>query len=149
MDCFDSRAQHYRLLIVEDDDDDFAIAQRVIRRVAPDVEIKRALDGAEALHMLETCGADGLPHVLLSDVKMPRLNGIELVRWVRQNAPEPHLPLVVLTSSSEPRDMADAYSAGASAFLVKAVDYDQYSKELEAFCRFYFGVVRYPDLSRA
>ena len=138
---------HYRLLIVEDNDDDFRIAERVIRKAAPHVSIDRAVDGVEAVEWMKNCTPERLPHILLSDVKMPRLDGIELVRWVRANAPEPHLPLVVLTSSAEPRDMLDAYSAGASAFLVKAVDYDRYKSELEAFCRFYFGVVRYPDVT--
>ena len=146
MNATETAESRYRLLLVEDSDDDFRIAERVIRRTAPHVEIVRAIDGVDAIEKMEELGPDRMPHVLLSDVKMPRLDGIELVRWVRTNPPQRHLPLVVLTSSAEPRDMIAAYAAGASSFLTKAVDYDRYTSELEAFCRFYFGVVRYPAL---
>jgi two-component system response regulator len=119
------------LLLVEDSPDDEALARRALRRSAQPVDLTVARDGLEAvttLGLLEGEGADHqpLPSLVLLDVKLPRMNGHEVLQLMRENARTREVPVVVLSSSDEPSDVRRASEMGVMTYLRKPVDYDEY-----------------------
>lgn len=108
------------ILLVEDNPDDEALTLRAFRRhnLANDVAVAR--DGADALAML---AAGPLPQVVLLDLKLPRIDGLEVLRRIRSEERTRHLPVVVLTSSREERDLVESYRLGANSYVRKPVDF--------------------------
>jgi two-component system response regulator len=120
------------ILLVEDNDDDVALTLRAFKKNHILNEIVVARDGKEALdYLFETgtwAGRDPavLPAVMLLDLKLPRIDGLEVLKRVRQGMPTRLLPVVVLTSSSEDRDIVESYSLGANSYVRKPVDFDAF-----------------------
>lgn len=120
------------ILLVEDDDDDAELTEMAFRDAHVSNPVVRARDGQEALDYLFASGAHSgrtaaaLPVVVLLDVKLPRLTGIEVLRAIRADARTKHLPVVMLTSSDEQRDRMAAYDSFANSYVRKPVDYDQF-----------------------
>jgi two-component system response regulator len=113
------------ILIVEDDRDELAVALWAFRRAGLDVDVSVAHDGQEALEILGLeDGADpsGLPKVMFLDLKMPRVDGWEVLRRVRQAPETASLPVVVISSSDREEDVRTCYALGANSFLVKRFD---------------------------
>ena len=120
------------ILLVEDNADDELLTVRAFAKsnVANDVVVVR--DGVEALDWLFATGDHATrdtsidPQVILLDLKLPRLDGLEVLERVRRNEPTRFLPIVVLTSSREEPDLLKAYSLGANSYIVKPVDFDDF-----------------------
>lgn len=120
------------ILLVEDNPDDEALTLRAIRKhnVANEVMVTR--DGAEALEYLFAEGryigreAADDPTVVLLDLKLPKVDGIEVLRRVRKHPRTRLLPVVVLTSSKEEQDIINSYSFGANSYIRKPVDFDKF-----------------------
>jgi CheY-like chemotaxis protein len=115
------------ILIVDDNRDDVDIALRAIRRENLDVHVSVARDGGEALAMLgiEQAGAGPpvvAPQVIFLDLKMPRVDGWEVLRRLREHPSTQTLPVVVLSWSSQGHDVDRCYTLGANSFLVKRFD---------------------------
>ncbi len=105
-------AKSHRILLVEDNIDDEQLSVRALRRVAAGVEIAVARDGAEALALL-TNGELELPDLVLLDLKLPKINGLEVLRRIRQHERTVHLFVIVLSSNDEPDDIRSVYADGA------------------------------------
>jgi CheY-like chemotaxis protein len=116
-----------RILLVEDNPDDEALAIRAFKRHHIGNEIVVARDGVEALDYLFI---DLKPTVVLLDLKLPRLDGIEVLRRIRADERTKLLPVVVLTTSSEEQDMLDSYSLGCNSYIRKPVDFLQFSEAI-------------------
>lgn len=118
------------VLIVEDNPDDLELALHALRKsdFASGVEVAR--DGAEALDMLLK-GDSELPKVILLDVKLPLVDGIEVLRELKKDARTRRVPVVMMTSSAEDRDLAAAYELGANSYIVKPVDIDQFYRAVQ------------------
>jgi two-component system response regulator len=122
------------ILLVEDNPDDVALTLRALRRnhIANEVVVVR--DGAEALDFLFGTGGHAgrdtghTPQLILLDLKLPKLSGIEVLKRVRSDPRTRLLPVVVLTTSSEERDMIDSYSLGANSYVRKPVDFTQFTE---------------------
>lgn len=122
------------LLLVEDNPDDEDLTLRALRRggIANDVAV--AHDGAEALDYLHGTGRHAgrdlsrMPAVVLLDLKLPRLSGIEVLKRIRGDARTRALPVVVLTSSSEDEDMIRSYENGANSYVRKPVNFAEFTK---------------------
>jgi CheY-like chemotaxis protein len=119
------------ILLVDDNPDDVKLTIRALRKgnVLNDVVV--AQDGVEALDYLfcrgKFAGRDGkLPQVVLLDLKMPRVDGLEVLQAMRGNERTRLLPVVVLTTSSEDRDKVESYRLGANSFVRKPVDFSQF-----------------------
>jgi len=121
-----------RILLVEDNEDDVALTLRALEknRLHNDVEIVR--DGQDALDLLFRRGeyasrspAD-LPELILLDLKVPRVDGLEVLRQIRASPVTQFLPVVVLTSSSQERDVVQSYQLGANSYVQKPVDFDDF-----------------------
>lgn len=120
------------ILLVEDNSDDEALTLRALRRnnVVNDIVVAR--DGAEALDYLFGTGAYAgrdtaeLPQVVLLDLNLPKIDGLEVLRRIRADARTELLPVVILTSSKEERDLIDGYRCGANSYVRKPVNFDEF-----------------------
>jgi two-component system, response regulator len=124
--------QQQTILLVEDNDDDAELAMMAFRRAKFSNPVIRARDGVEALDYLfgrgKYAGRDvrDLPAVTLLDLKLPRVNGLEVLKAIRSDERTSHLPIVILTSSNEDTDRLSAYSSHANSYVVKPVNYDRF-----------------------
>jgi two-component system response regulator len=111
------------ILLVDDDPDDVTLAMRALERqhLANRVHVVR--DGAEALAYLEDMAR---PRLMLLDLKLPKVSGLEVLAHVRAQPRLRTLPVVILTSSREEPDVARAYALGANSYIVKPVDFEQF-----------------------
>ena len=122
------------ILLVEDNADDEALALRALKKnnIINDVVVAR--DGAEALDYLFGTGAyDGrdtsvLPQVVLLDLKLPKVDGLEVLRRIRADARTHFVPVVILTSSKEEQDLIAGYTSHANSYIRKPVDFAQFSE---------------------
>lgn len=121
-----------KILLVEDDPGDVEMIIEVLTRVAEVAnEVVVARDGAEALDYLRHEGTfagrgDGDPIVVLLDIKLPKLNGIEVLREMKGDARLKTVPVVMLTSSREPADLNECYRLGVNAYVVKPVKFEDF-----------------------
>ena len=120
------------ILLVEDRDDDAELTARAFRKARIANPLVRARDGVEALDYLLGRGAHAarnvadVPAVILLDLNLPRVSGIEVLTAIRADARIKHVPVVILTSSNEDKDRLAAYQQHANSFVRKPVDYDQF-----------------------
>lgn len=120
------------ILLVEDNDDDAELTMRAFREARILNPIIRARDGVEALDYLHCKGVHAkrprtdLPAVVLLDLKLPRLNGLDVLTAVRADAQTHNLPVVILTSSNEETDRMATYTEHANSYVQKPVDYEQF-----------------------
>lgn len=123
---------HKMILLVEDNADDEALTLRALNKNKIANKIVVVRDGAEALDYLFATGAHAgrdpfeLPQVILLDLKLPKVDGLEVLRRLRADPRTHMLPVVVLTSSKEEQDMIRAYSLGVNSYVRKPVDFNQF-----------------------
>ncbi len=120
------------ILLVEDNPDDELLTIRALKRTKIVNEIVVAHDGEEALQYLhaENSGND-LPVMVLLDLKMPKLSGLEVLRAIRSNARTQTLPVVVFTSSNEEKDIVESYNLGANGYVRKPVSFDEFTQAVQ------------------
>jgi two-component system response regulator len=127
------------ILLVEDNPDDVELTQLAFAKLRLDAEVVVARDGVEALEYLFAEGAfrgrdvRQLPRLVLLDLKMPRLDGFGVLRRIRADARTRFLPVVVLTSSTEERDLLESYELWANSYVRKPVnfrEFEEVSKQL-------------------
>jgi len=126
------------ILLVEDNPDDVDLTIRALDKRNILNEVVVAHDGAEALDYLfgngNYAGRDGrLPAVVLLDLKLPKIDGLEVLRRIRASETTKLLPVVILTSSKEERDVIDGYSNGANSYMRKPVDFNQFADAIQYF----------------
>lgn len=115
------------ILLVEDNEDDIQLTLRALERNKILNRVRIARDGVEALQLLHGAGAEAvLPTLVLLDLKLPKVNGLEVLKAVRQHPGTRLLPVVVLTSSKEEQDLIASYSLGANSYIRKPVDFDKF-----------------------
>jgi two-component system response regulator len=119
-----------KILLVEDNPDDEALTRRALKTNNIQNEVVVARDGASALDYLLGDGTarDGaeLPAVVLLDLKLPKIDGLEVLRRIRAEDRTRLLPVVILTSSKEEQDIVSGYSLGANSYVRKPVDFDEF-----------------------
>lgn len=124
------------LLLVEDNPNDVELTLHVLRKHNFANHIRVARDGAEALALL--FGADGealgqpenIPKVILLDLKLPKVNGLEVLGKVKADPRTKAIPVVVLTSSREEQDLSVCYELGVNSYIVKPVDFAQFTEAI-------------------
>lgn len=120
------------ILLVEDNPDDVELTLRALRKHGLVNEVTIAYDGVEALDYLFATGkyADKdkniLPAVVLLDLKLPKLDGLDVLKKMRENTHTRRVPVVILTSSNEERDLITSYDLGANSYIRKPVDFTQF-----------------------
>jgi DNA-binding response OmpR family regulator len=120
-----------RILMVEDDPKDVELSLTALEEYNLANEVVVARDGEEALDYLYCRGKfaarpDGNPAVLLLDLKLPKVNGLEVLQQIRSDEKLKMIPVVVLTSSHEEKDMVASYKLGVNAYVVKPVDFHEF-----------------------
>jgi two-component system response regulator len=120
------------ILLVEDNRDDEALTLRALRRNRITNEVIVVRDGAEALEYLFGTGRyegrdmTAMPELVLLDLKLPKVDGLEVLRRLRADQGTRSLPVVILTSSTEEQDLLKGYGLGANSYIRKPVDFDQF-----------------------
>lgn len=122
------------ILLVEDNQDDIDLTLRGLEQGHISNEVIIARDGVEALDYLlcrgewEDRAIEDHPAVVLLDIQLPRVNGLEVLEQIRADERIHRIPVVMLTSSNEERDLLESYDLGANSFVRKPVDFDQFAK---------------------
>lgn len=125
-------ANEIEILLVEDNPDDVELTLRALRKhnLANNVQVVR--DGAEALEFIFGTGAyagrdiNHKPRVIFLDLKLPKVDGLEVLRKVKSDERTKTIPVVVLTSSHEERDVVESYKLGINSYITKPVDFDKF-----------------------
>jgi two-component system response regulator len=124
--------QELSILLVEDNDDDAELTLRAFQRAKVPNPMVRARDGQDALDYLFARGehaqrdARDVPAVVLLDINMPKISGLEVLQAIRANERTKHIPVVMLTSSNEDKDRLRAYDHWANSYVLKPVDYERF-----------------------
>src|SRR5215475_2605075 len=121
-----SSPEEIDILLVEDNPNDAELTQRALKKSAIGARLAIARDGAEALEYLS--GGRPKPKVIFLDLKLPKIDGIEVLRRVRADPNMRSMPVVVLTSSQEERDITECYRLGVNSYVVKPVEFDKFYK---------------------
>lgn len=124
------------ILLVEDNPNDLELSLTALADTGLANEVVVARDGAEARDFLFRCGVYAgrepvMPAVVLLDIKLPKIDGLELLSMIRQNPETCKLPVVILTSSREESDVATGYELGTNAYVVKPVAFQEFFKAIQ------------------
>jgi len=125
------------ILLVEDNPDDELLTLRALKKSGVQNEVVVAHDGVEALDYLFSSGPHAgrdpavMPQLILLDLKLPRVNGLEVLKRLRSDERTRLLPVVILSSSRERRDMLDTYGLGANSYVRKPVNFEQFVRAIE------------------
>ncbi|HEY9690079.1 MAG TPA: response regulator [Coleofasciculaceae cyanobacterium] len=114
------------IVLIEDNPDDEQLTVRALRRGKIANEIVIARNGEQALQTLFSMKV--LPSVIILDLKLPKISGLDVLRQIRANAQTQFLPVVILTSSGEDRDIIESYSLGANSYVQKPVDFNEFNE---------------------
>ena len=142
-----------KILLVEDNPDDVALTLRALKSHNITNDVVVAQDGVQALALL--LGAKGspprggdLPAVVLLDLKLPKLNGLEVLQRIRADERTRFLPVVILTSSDEERDVLEGYSLGANSYVRKPVDFVEFTEAAKQLGLYWLLMNRAPPAPR-
>jgi CheY-like chemotaxis protein len=142
------------ILLAEDDEDHVFMFLRAIRQAGIDTPVHVVRDGQQAINYLEGTGIFSnraehpLPDLLLLDLKMPRKNGFEVLKWIGERPSLKPLRVVVLTTSERIWDVDQAYLLGANSFLVKPLEFDEFKNMLTALCQYWLRLAKKPEIIR-
>jgi two-component system, response regulator len=120
------KEQELDILLVEDNPNDAELTQRALRKTEIGARLLIARDGAEAIEQVLIQGLR--PRVIFLDLKLPKIDGMEVLRRIRADERTRGIPVVVLTSSQEERDITESYKLGVNSYVVKPVEFDKFYK---------------------
>lgn len=142
------------LLVVEDSDEDYKILLRIFRKLGVSQPVQRCVNAQECFDYLYATGEyadrkenkteEEMPALILLDLNLPGLNGHAILRRLKAEPALKHLPVVVVTTSANPKDVQACYEAGANSYLVKAMDYTAYEQTIRHFVNYWFDAVLLP-----
>lgn len=138
------------ILLVEDSPDDVELTKMALEQQGIVNELVVARDGQEALDWLFREGqyakrdTDEIPAVILLDLRLPRVDGIEVLRCIRKNDRTRLLPVVILTSSREENDLVRSYELGANSYIQKPVDFEQFSRAVRELGLYWLLLNEFP-----
>jgi two-component system response regulator len=143
---------HVEILLVEDNPNDVELTLHAFKmhHIANRVEVVR--DGAEALEFIFCTGAhahrriEDSPKVILLDLKLPKVDGLEVLRRVKADARLRAIPVVVLTTSREERDIIESYQLGVNSYIVKPVDFEQFTESVRSLGMYWLLLNQPPQL---
>lgn len=142
---------HVEILLVEDNPNDAELTIRALRKINISNKLIHLKDGAEALDFIFGIGTfegrniNKRPKVILLDLKMPKVDGIEVLKKIKENDNTKKIPVVVLTSSKEDPDISTCYSLGVNSYIVKPVEFDSFIKAVSEVGLYWMLLNQAPD----
>jgi two-component system, response regulator len=140
------------ILLVEDSPQDLELAQRALRKANLTNHIQVARDGAEALDFIFCEGAfstrkiEDPPKVILLDLKLPKVDGLEVLRRIKDDERTRMIPVVVLTSSKEQSDVVESYRLGVNSYIVKPVNFESFARAVQELGMYWLLLNQPPKL---
>jgi two-component system response regulator len=134
-----------KIILVEDSNEDAELTIRSLKKAGLGNEIVRLHDGEEALNYF--FGEDKhnqLPKLILLDLKMPKVDGLEVLKHLRNNKQTKHLPIVMLTSSKEQQDIVNSYKLGVNSYIVKPVDFKSFTQAIQDIGKYWLILNEHP-----
>lgn len=142
------------ILVVEDSDEDFEATMRAFRKSEVTRPVRRCSDGEEALDYLLRRGHYALPDqaprpsMILLDLNLPGTDGREVLEQIKANEETRRTPVVILSTSSSPRDIDACYRFGANSYIIKPVNFDRFLRSIRTFSEYWFDAVTLPEEPR-
>ncbi|MEH2042221.1 response regulator [Nostoc sp.] len=139
------------LLIVEDSNEDFEVLQRFLKRSSIAVPIQRCINGEQALAFLYRTGSyveresAPRPGLILLDLNLPGTDGREVLRRIKQDDNLNMIPVVVFTTSNNPKDIEVCYRYGVNSYIVKPINFAQLKRDIQMLVEYWFEVTTLPD----
>lgn len=124
-----------KILLIEDDMIEVMKLNRTISTLKLDHTIIEANNGEDALQLLEQ--KDNLPDIILLDLNMPKMSGIEFLTIIKDTDEFKHIPIIILTTSDNQKDLLECYRIGISGYVLKPLKYDDYVKKIEAVLNYW------------
>jgi len=140
------------ILLVEDSEDDSAFFIHALKESSPAAQLRVARDGVEALSLIFGAGnpADAVPiarpNLIILDLKLPKVSGLEVLRRVKTNPNTRSIPVIILSSSREKRDLAECYQLGVNSYLMKPMDFDAFGEVVRTLGRYWLQFNQPPKL---
>ncbi len=137
------------VLLVEDNPGDVRLIRDAFEQLSTETTIHVATDGDEALGFLTECrdsDPDSVPDLVLLDLNLPRMTGLEFLETIKDDATLARIPVLVLTSSEAVEDVLDSYELSANAYLTKPTDPDEYAAMVEAVAEFWLQKAALPPI---
>ena len=131
------KANEVEILLVEDNPTDVELTLRALKKNNLANKVRVVTDGAEALEFIFASGAyesrdiNHRPRVILLDLKLPKVDGLEVLRKIKSDERTKNIPVVVLTSSKEEKDRVESYKLGVNSYIAKPVDFNQFTKAVQ------------------
>jgi len=147
-------APSHLLLVIEDSDEDYEATRRTLHKISPTLQFARCVDGDDALDRLFRRAAYAAPTVaprpslILLDLNLPATDGREVLEKIKSDASLRSIPVVVLSTSANPKDVDVCYRNGASSYLLKPVNLQQFRQQLKLLFDYWFGTVLLPEAQR-
>jgi CheY-like chemotaxis protein len=139
------------LLVVEDSDEDFEALQRAICQTSIACQIHRCSDGDEALNLLfaenRALIPSPLPSLILLDLNLPGMDGRDILARLKQDETLKSIPVVVLSTSNNPKDIRGCYKLGANAYLIKPINAVKFKHTIQLFMEYWFEAVTLPNVA--
>ena len=138
------------LLIVEDSNEDFEAMQRFLQRSPIQIPVRRCVNGDQALAFLYRTGDyvnrenAPRPGLIVLDLNLPGTDGREVLRRVKQDTSLKTIPVVVFTTSSNPRDIEDCYHYGVNSYIVKPINFEQLKRDVQTLVDYWFTITILP-----
>ena len=138
-----------QILLVEDNEGDILLTLEAFKEIKTKNTITVVRDGEEAIDYLKKKGpyAETLnPHLILLDINMPKLNGIEVLDFVKKNEKLKTIPVLMLTTSSSAADISDCYEKSANCFITKPLDFGKFLEVVQSIETFWFNTAQLPKI---
>ncbi|HEY9828133.1 MAG TPA: response regulator [Stenomitos sp.] len=145
-----SRSSSAVVLVIEDSDEDYEALERFFRKEATQIRLMRQPTGNSALIYLQEClqtedrSRVSLPSLILLDLNLPGIDGRAVLRSIKQNPQLVQIPIVVLTTSNNPRDVLECYQLGANSYLVKELDVALFNASIKTLVEYWFNAILLP-----
>ncbi len=142
--------QGAEVLLIEDSSDDVAFFKHTFEKAGLTAGLRVVSDGAEALEFVSGTGrytahnSASRPKIIVLDLKLPKVDGLEVLRRLKSDPHTWNIPIVVFSSSQEERDLVASYKLGVNSYVVKPMDFDHFTKSVRQLCDYWLGLNQTP-----
>jgi len=135
------------ILVCDDDADDQFLIKQAFAEAGIKADFQFTSDGLELIHHLENCNGGGkhpCPNIILLDLNMPQMDGVQTLKWIKSHSEYRAIPVVIYTTSSDTKDVRLCYRLGANTFMTKCSDFEDLMEKVRAFSKYWMDVAKLP-----